>query len=137
MINIILLIYFNPHPHEEGDHFQRNVVSFGNISIHTLTKRVTRTHKKMHLLFSISIHTLTKRVTLFRLIPSDSACAYFNPHPHEEGDLGLFKTSKLSHNFNPHPHEEGDNLICRNISSFNISIHTLTKRVTAKSNNKS
>ena len=33
---------------------------------------------------------------------------YFNPHPHEEGDILKLCYPSRFQNFNPHPHEEGD-----------------------------
>ena len=80
-----------------------------DISIHTLTRRVTRTFPRLRQLCrQISIHTLTRRVTtafgpvspwavisihtLTRRVTRPDAPATvslhdFNPHPHTEGDL--------------------------------------------------
>ena len=121
---------FNPHPHVEGDDFRRSQERRLDISIHTLTWRVT--------FFRV-----------YRLI----AVPYFNPHPHVEGDLQDFKEIPGCNDFNPHPHVEGDSCHGSCLPSFynfnphphvegnqwsnsqrrthtGISIHTLTWRVT-------
>ena len=56
----------------------------------------------------------------------------FNPHPHAEGDLNTHTLPILLPRFNPHPHAEGDSysLGCQYFT--NVSIHTLTRRVTKK-----
>ena len=54
----------------------------------------------------------------------------FNPHPHAEGDFLSHWKSVLYQCFNPHPHAEGDFLAKFIVSIVNVSIHTLTRRVT-------
>ena len=56
--------YFNPHSHKESDVIKINNSSVPDaISIHTLTKRVTKSISRAKVNGYISIHTLTKRVT--------------------------------------------------------------------------
>ena len=54
---------FNPHPHTEGDDGVYFIDLFLDVSIHTLTRRVTRQSSKGSLRVLVSIHTLTRRVT--------------------------------------------------------------------------
>ena len=79
-----------------------------DISIHTLTRRVTKKTSVLGGTVSISIHTLTRRVTR-RLDGASSGPRNFNPHPHTEGDFIPYR------------------LLWRH---WQISIHTLTRRVT-------
>ena len=55
------------------------------VSIHTLTRRVTELSRKPFCLLQVSIHTLTRRVTAGRGAIV-RAILSFNPHPHAEGD---------------------------------------------------
>ena len=77
--------HFNPHPHEEGDILEKRDAVVEEISIHTLTKRVTPPPP-----------------------PTRGKDRIFNPHPHEEGDLLQRAEIASEIHFNPHPHEEGD-----------------------------
>ena len=54
----------------------------------------------------------------------------FNPHPHAEGDKFSNGISTGNLCFNPHPHAEGDALSDEQITAIEVSIHTLTRRVT-------
>ena len=76
----------------------------------------------------------------------------FNPRPHAEGDMGLFrypiKTNVSIHAltrratdkgfnvvwiyfcFNPRPHAEGDEIIKSVVGGSEVSIHALTRRAT-------
>ena len=101
-------VCFNPHPHAEGDCVKdicfspvdvsihtltrRVTVAFwsisvaGTVSIHTLTRRVTVPVKYTELMYIVSIHTLTRRVTVSREYFIHRTTS-FNPHPHAEGDI--------------------------------------------------
>ena len=144
---------FNPHPHAEGDcaildgcglrrWFQstpsrrgwrrhgRNRPYVRDISIHTLTQRVTTTGIRGDVAQDISIHTLTQRVTRYdyrrKIKPHD-----FNPHPHAEGDPQRDRARARLHEFQSTPSRRGWLLspISWRLSRI-ISIHTLTQRVT-------
>ena len=77
-----------------------------NVSIHTLTRRVTKVSNIETVTIPVSIHTLTRRVTF------------------------IFFTYKSYKGFNPHPHAEGDNNSVLELVITSVSIHTLTRRVT-------
>ena len=61
-------------------------------------------------IINISIHTLTWRVT-----PRKNAdimqTFHFNPHPHVEGDVLPEQPMSEDDHFNPHPHVEGDDML--------------------------
>ena len=122
------------------------------ISIHTLTLRVTEESCRRGCGYEISIHTLTLRVTT-ALTGPHLIRENFNPHPHTEGDKTAQAWRERIQDFNPHPHTEGDRsswqpnacyLAFQSTPShwgwlglrtylrlaFQISIHTLTLRVT-------
>ncbi len=53
-------------------------------------------------------------------------CLYFNPRPHEEGDVIISRQLQALLYFNPRPHEEGDRNLCtagNGISHFNPRPH--------------
>ena len=106
---VLLIEYFNSHPHEEDDlHltiYRLNLVIFQltssrrgwllilkfnleicPISTHILTKRMTRHTRRTDPEQNISTHILTKRMTRSPSL-SIGSCLYFNSHPHEEDDL--------------------------------------------------
>ena len=56
---------------------------------------------------NISIHTLTRRVTPKKMA-GKIYVGDFNPHPHTEGDTKRPTLSPGYSDFNPHPHTEGD-----------------------------
>ena len=77
------------------------------ISIHALMKRATKQYPKPPKGDFISIHALMKRAT--QVSQATGVCGkYFNPRPHEEGDVKPPVTKTISSDFNPRPHEEGD-----------------------------
>ena len=55
----------------------------------------------------------------------------FNPHSHKESDYHLFSAFYGKNDFNPHSHKESDAIRDFMQKLQIISIHTLTKRVTA------
>ena len=122
-----------------------------DISIHALTRRATIVNNCKQKTSRISIHALTRRATSsvsiydlrmnkFQSTPSRGGrphllsranCHhYFNPRPHEEGDILILLQLCISSNFNPRPHEEGDIENERLHYLHCISIHALTRRAT-------
>ncbi len=122
------------------------------ISIHILTRRMTLIREIFTCLRDISIHILTRRMTHFctsdtQFLPyfnshphkEDDAghfvripvFCYFNSHPHKEDDAGHFVRIPVFCYFNSHPHKEDDAKTLKTIRKKNISIHILTRRMTA------
>ena len=56
---------------------------------------------------------------------------YFNSHPHEEDDDGQVRYVQTNRYFNSHPHEEDDGSCENHCTTFVISTHILTKRMTS------
>ena len=119
---------FNPHPHAEGDEM---VVQFQGSSRcfnpHPHAEGDVFLSLKLTVLV-VSIHTLTRRVTRLRVDCAPSVG--FNPHPHAEGDFKSLSIEMRAISFNPHPHAEGDLWALHSHEAFAVSIHTLTRRVT-------
>ena len=61
----------------------------------------------MNITHAISIHALMKRATHLLCVIC-MIVLYFNPRPHEEGDIAGVNYDFKTTNFNPRPHEEGD-----------------------------
>ena len=80
---------------------------FTVISTHSLTKRLTGVYKATCKVISISTHSLTKRLTDFR-ISCFSLCCHFNSQPHEEADIYKIYDQDNRCYFNSQPHEEAD-----------------------------
>ena len=76
--------YFNPHPHVEGDAKPLPTPVEDEISIHTLTWRVTS-----------------------NVSNSDFVNAYFNPRPHVEGDFGPISYATVEQRFQSTPSRGG------------------------------
>ena len=115
-------------------------------------KRATKNQKIMTGSYNISIHALMKRATtdlpnialypeyfnprpheegdIYRYLPISSV-SYFNPRPHEEGDKKDKQYKSAGVYFNPRPHEEGDTLTVTGVAIADISIHALMKRATS------
>ena len=82
---LLVGIYFNPHPHAEGDLFWQGRQNWRqNISIHTLTQRVT----------------WGRRDKMGQIL-------HFNPHPHAEGDPALIKMVTCYSRFQSTPSRRG------------------------------
>ena len=107
LINVGTSFYFNPHPREEGD--RRNIDI-----LHTAAYFNPHPREEGDLLLQsfgdtvlISIHALVKRATSRNCL-SKKFQRYFNPRPREEGDcISEDYIEDFSH-FNPRPREEGD-----------------------------
>ena len=100
------------------------------ISIHALTKRATRIHRKVICQLLISIHALTKRATS-RLFSILNIFSNFNPRSHEESDVKFFKFDNVKLSISIHALTKRATINACNISDcFKISIHALTKRAT-------
>ena len=83
---ILVILYFNSHPHEEDDSKIDKLIIYADISTHILTKRMTKPICRIQPYKSISTHILTKRMT-FLPISQMVVFTHFNSHPHEEDDL--------------------------------------------------
>ena len=131
-----------------------DAVVFVPISIHALVKRATIADTSTVLEILISIHALVKRATNqavndYRKYPhfnprpreegdNIDCClfiflSYFNPRPREEGDDGKLLPKQIKGDFNPRPREEGDDWEANFPDMYDISIHALVKRATARS----
>ena len=144
---------FNPHPHTEDDVAAcRSLLPFQTFQS-TSSHGGWPYYKVYNDWFrDISIHILTRRMTR-RRVKTNADTANFNPHPHTEDDINTTSSSWVKTNFNPHPHTEDDFLsLCRirrmlifqSTSSHGgwrdtitaeklnhmISIHILTRRMT-------
>ena len=82
----------------------------------------------------ISTHSLTRRLTAqerffyYKL-------TYFNSQPHKEADETVSDTAAFIPNFNSQPHKEADETIEEAKAMYEISTHSLTRRLTAYSCN--
>ena len=123
---------FNPHPHVEGDVLWKQKLKDG-YGFQSTPSRGGWPHDITLGEFGndISIHTLTWRVTagLFWLMVGS---ANFNPHPHVEGDLSSSNSPRQYKWFQSTPSRGGWHpYLGREIPGWDISIHTLTWRVTS------
>ena len=79
------------------------------ISIHTLTKRVTKLDAEKHIVIDISIHTLTKRVTFPWKVTINKSKISIHTLTKRVTLVVLPEIARLF-NFNPHSHKESDYL---------------------------
>ena len=99
------------------------------ISTHSLTKRLTVSAHIGARTGDISTHSLTKRLTDIFARKPHNRC-YFNSQPHEEADNDPAVGYSQDYNFNSQPHEEADGAYRDAYDLFDISTHSLTKRLT-------
>ena len=101
-----------------------------NISIHSLTRRLTKKNIDHADNRSISIHSLTRRLTANSFTLSDMVVFQFTAS--QGGWLfSAWREEIFSLHFNSQPHKEAD--ACRNCDitgEIHISIHSLTRRLT-------
>ena len=121
------------------------------ISIHSLTRRLTESfpapaqptgyfnsqpHKEADAEYEqladyliISIHSLTRRLTLSRKVGAENE-EDFNSQPHKEADEDSHTSRPAFGHFNSQPHKEADRFVLKEPLSDEISIHSLTRRLT-------
>ena len=121
--------HFNSQPHKEADYRLNIVFPKGTISIHSLTRRLTRTVQFIKDVRDISIHSLTRRLTT-QAIRLFLLRTHFNSQPHKEADYPLASGIPFSSYFNSQPHKEADFRTGISIQKVHISIHSLTRRLT-------
>ena len=99
------------------------------ISIHALMKRATKQYPKPPKGDFISIHALMKRATSFHCLYYNVPL-YFNPRPHEEGDLKIgVKSNKIVISIHALM-KRATQGVKQQILYYGISIHALVKRAT-------
>ena len=122
-----------------------------DISTHSLTRRLTQKSQPLGQPLVISTHSLTRRLTWvwfqpyprFRYFNSQphkeadcchergsAASEYFNSQPHKEADVVAGVDCRAVEHFNSQPHKEADVKGLKQKGKYNISTHSLTRRLT-------
>ena len=131
----VRLFVFQLTASRRGWHRISDILNFSTvISTHSLTKRLTsfRRYIAWFVLFQLTASRRGWRETRRywgRLMN------YFNSQPHEEADDYDISSIIQGWYFNSQPHEEADSIRSCADGRWNISTHSLTKRLTQKSLN--